>query len=654
MNKLMYRPEIDGLRCFAVLSVVMFHFDFFLNLPLNPFKGGYIGVDVFFVISGYVITQSITKSLTNGRFSFLGFYRARIKRLFPAIITTLILCFLFGYFFLYGEEFKYLAENAIYSMFFIQNIHLSEGAGYFSGEAEVNLLLHFWSLSVEEQFYLFFPFFLIFINRFFSKKNHSTIIFSLILLGYTYSNWIANFNANDNFYLLQSRFFQLLLGAFVFYLREQYSHSISNSRISDILSIFGLFLISHYVVFGGVKSVGPSFESMAPMVGIAIVLLMLTKDSFVGRFLCLKPLSLLGLISYEVYLLHFPLISGLTIFFGGFDNISIQVKSLSLLLCLVLSFFVHFYITNKVRYDEHRFRGWVGSLITYLLVAFLFVFVFKSEGMLKGSFSKKNEEIGIQIEGPLWQYHNNEICLDKYAPENYKDYGWFFCYLSEDKDPEILILGTSFSNHWYPMVSNADLFSSKTVLSYGNNAIQSYFDDSLKVTDNKKSRVTYSTGEVVKKRLLTNENLEYVIITQSGMPNGNNIEALKEIRKLGDFKMVLILPHAKPEWKEVDTAACFARPFSDVPDKCSMNISDTNQAFSDENKASLKALTSQLDDFYVFDPNVSYCHEGECDFTEGGKPVFRDVYHHVSVHGNELTQPFFDKFLEQEVGLKSQ
>ena len=152
-----YRPEIDGLRCLAVFAVVMNHFDFFSGVAMNPFKGGYIGVDIFFVISGYVITQSISKSIENNSFSFLYFYERRVKRLFPAAIVTFISCIIFGYLFLYPGEFESLAKNALYSMAFIQNVNLSNQVGYFSHEAEVNLFLHFWSLSVEEQFYIFFP-----------------------------------------------------------------------------------------------------------------------------------------------------------------------------------------------------------------------------------------------------------------------------------------------------------------------------------------------------------------------------------------------------------------------------------------------------------------------------------------------------------------
>ncbi|PMH32536.1 hypothetical protein BCU71_02965 [Vibrio lentus] len=647
----MYRPEIDGLRCFAVLAVLMFHFDFFPNLTFNPFKGGYIGVDVFFVISGYVITQSITNSLANGSFSFLNFYKSRVKRLFPAIITTLVLCYLFGYFFLYSEEFNFLARNALYSMAFIQNINLSEGAGYFSGEAEVNLLLHFWSLSVEEQFYLFFPALMIFLYKYFKKENHVIIISALVLLGYTYSNWMSDINPNENFYLIQSRFFQLLLGTFVFYLRNEYNELVTDNVISNVLSLFGLFLVAHYIVFGGVKSQGPNVEMLMPLIGITISLLTLSKNSLVGKVLCWRPFSLLGLISYEIYLLHFPLISGLTIYFGGMENISLNAKLIALALCLFTSLFVHFKITNKIRYDNYPFRSWLGCIIAYLFVALLFVVLIKSDGVTKGSFAKKNVEIGNQLEGPIWQYANNQTCLDKYAPENYKDYGWFFCYLEEDKEPEVLIIGNSFANHWVPMIENAEPFKRLNVISYGNNSIDAYFNNAeLKESTNKKQRVTYATGEVIKKELLTKETIDYIVVTQNGFTSKKSIEALKEVRKMGDFKIIVILPHAKPQWNEVDTAACFSRPFSDIPEKCNMLLSDMKEVFPDKEKVKFKSLVSQLDEVYVFDPNVGYCNGDSCDFTKEGKPVFRDVYHHVSVHGNSLVQPFFEEFLESQVG----
>ena len=639
-----YRPEIDGLRCIAIFAVVMYHFNFFWGMGVNPFKGGYIGVDVFFVISGYVITQSINNSLLSNNFSLSSFYIKRINRLFPAIIFTLITVYLFGYFFLYEEEFKFLSENAIYSMFFIQNINLSDGSGYFSQEVEINILVHFWSLSVEEQFYLLFPILMIIIHKFIPSKSHSlALIFFLVFIGFIYSSWMSNINPTNNFYLIQSRAFQLLFGCLVFQIRSMYENKIIDNLAASILSCLGLCLIAAYIFLGSSKSEGPNFYSIAPVLGISLTLLTVSSDNIIGKILCYKPLSLLGLISFEVYLLHYPIISGLEIFFGKENNIPNSIKIYALIICLLISYFVHFALTNKVRYSQNQSKSWIYCVIIYFSVLILFSLTLYGNGKVSGSFADKKSEISSILEGALWRYHNNDICLDKYDSRSYLGYGWFFCFLKENKDPQVLILGDSYANQWYPMISQSSAFQDLNVLSYGNVNVKNYFyNKHLKNSSETRTKIIYDSGETLKKEILPLESIKFVIIALASFDSDDK-NAILKIRELVSGEIILILPHAMPLQNEFNTANCYPRPFNITPKKCSMLISEIKTVFSDKKKLEVEEFAQNFIDISVFDPNVAYCDSELCDFYKEGAPIFRDVYQHISTHGNNLVLPFWEK-----------
>ena len=466
-----------------------------------------------------------------------------------------------------------------------------------------------------------------------------------VLFGYLYSNWLSTTNPDGNFFLLQSRAFQLLLGVFIYQLRSKYKERVLDSPFSPFIGLCGLFLIADYIVFGEVQSDGPSSKNILPVLGAGLVLLSINKNDLLGKALCWKPMSLIGLLSYEIYLIHYPLISGLTIYLGGAENISVEFKLIAIVVCLIASFITHYFVTNKVRFDKSNLRAITICITGYIITACWFYFVQASNGYVPGSFAQKKQHIGEQLEGALWQYHNNTTCLDRYAFEGYTDYGWFFCYLEENKDPDIVIIGNSYANQWFPMVNNANQFKGLNILSYGNFSIKEYLSDEKfkEITTDKKHTVMYNTIKIVRNKILPSEKLKYVIITVLGMLTDSQQENLSKIRKLGDFNIILIMPHAKPEWKEIDTANCFTRK---PADKCSMPISELDQVLPKEYIKSYEDFAKSLGKTYVFNPNVGYCDSGICDFSTGHAPVFRDVYHHVSVHGNNLVLPHFNDFLE--------
>lgn len=207
-----YRPEIDGLRAIAVISVIFYHF-----LP-EFFNFGYLGVDIFFVISGYLITYIIFQELKKKNFSFTNFYCKRIRRLFPALITTLFIIYIFSIFILLPEELEELGKHIFSSTFFFQNFNLFNEIGYFNSEAKVKPLLHLWSLSVEEQFYLIWPIFLFYILI--NYRSHFFKILIILILLSLISRLGLSIVSNDqikidnfNFYMISGRMYEFLAGA---------------------------------------------------------------------------------------------------------------------------------------------------------------------------------------------------------------------------------------------------------------------------------------------------------------------------------------------------------------------------------------------------------------------------------------------------------
>ena len=296
-----YRADIDGLRAVAVLSVVMFHLD------IGGFAGGFVGVDVFFVISGYLITSLIIHKVERGSFTLSDFYFRRIRRLIPPLIATIAATAIAASFILEPFDMKGFARSAVAALFSVSNVLFYFEAGYWDTASELKPLLHTWSLGVEEHFYLFGPALLLLILR---PKRRYLLTLSLVLLslfgawlciGYTYVDQSAAF------YLLPFRVFQFALGALVI--------SLSNCAIPAMvlrLSFFvGLMLIASSVFSFGEGVVFPGWVILLPTLGTTLVLLAGTaRHGGLARLLMENRLSLwIGRVSYSMYLVHWPLIA---------------------------------------------------------------------------------------------------------------------------------------------------------------------------------------------------------------------------------------------------------------------------------------------------------------------------------------------------------
>lgn len=326
-----YRPEIDGLRAIAVLLVVLFHADF------QWIQGGFIGVDVFFVISGFLITSILMRFLDQGTFSLLDFYERRIRRILPALFLVIIFTFIVGVIFLLPYELRDLSKSIVATLLFGANLFFWRTNNYFAAEADEKPMLHMWSLGVEEQFYIVFPFLLM--GLYIVHKKHITILlFLLAIISFAFSQWLLFLGQTTaNFYLPFSRAWELLIGCLCAAMITQKSFSSHIPRIlSEILCFTGLVLILFSSVVFSSETPFPGFYALIPTLGTALILLSSKPSYFIARLLSFKPLVILGLLSYSFYLWHHVLFAYARII--SLENLSYLNYGALILASLALSY----------------------------------------------------------------------------------------------------------------------------------------------------------------------------------------------------------------------------------------------------------------------------------------------------------------------------
>ena len=286
--KLHYRPEIDGLRAIAIGAVILYHAQITI-LGHQPFKGGFIGVDIFFVISGYLITSIILKELlTTGTFSFKYFYERRARRILPALLFVMLVSLPFVWIYLMPENLLDYSKSIIYSLGFSSNFYF-----WFSGQqygADSGLLkpfLHTWSLSVEEQFYILFPIVLLITFKYFRKYLiHILILGFIISLGL--ADWGSRGNLSFNFYILPTRGWEVLAGSILAYFEITNGHRSKNRVLNLILPFIGLVLIGHAILFFNDEMFHPSFYTLSPIIGACLIIWFSNKKEITTKILSTK------------------------------------------------------------------------------------------------------------------------------------------------------------------------------------------------------------------------------------------------------------------------------------------------------------------------------------------------------------------------------
>lgn len=334
MSSLTYRPDIDGLRAVAVLAVVAFH------ASPHRLPGGFIGVDIFFVISGFLITSILKKANEEKSFSLIGFYQRRIKRIFPSLLIVLAGSAIFGYLTLFPNEFAQLGKHISGGISFISNFVLHSESGYFESSSDLKPLLHLWSLGIEEQYYIFFP--IILFLAYWRKVNPLRMIVGLTVLSFALSIYARNnLSFADGFYLPWFRFWEIGVGAILAYAQPPLQRK---KIFQEVSSYAGILFITLAVLLINPASRFPGYLALLPTTGAA--LLLLSPCSYFNRNVLSRPAVVyIGLISYPLYLWHWPALSFLHIF----EETSPGARLLAVALSFILAILTYEFVEKKVK-----------------------------------------------------------------------------------------------------------------------------------------------------------------------------------------------------------------------------------------------------------------------------------------------------------------
>ena len=372
-----YRPDIDGLRAIAVLSVVGFH--------AFGVQAGFIGVDIFFVISGYLISSILFGDLLKNQLSIADFYRRRIKRIFPALLTVLLFCFGLGWFTLLADEFLALNKHIAAGLAFVSNLVLLGESGYFDSASNNKILLHLWSLGIEEQFYIFWPLLLLVFCRLDGVIKNGARHIGVLLFIFLCASFVLNIafissHPTATFYLPATRVWELLIGAALAYRSVVQNRSLILWNSPNLNAWLGFALLIVANVFISDKSPFPGWWALLPTLSASLLIAAGSSAWFNQYVLGSRFLVWFGLISYPLYLWHWPLLTFARILDGGRQPSS-AVRICMVLLAILLAWLTYRFIEKPIRFNKNSFFTPIRLFLIGVAFFFISGFVYLNNGL---------------------------------------------------------------------------------------------------------------------------------------------------------------------------------------------------------------------------------------------------------------------------------
>jgi peptidoglycan/LPS O-acetylase OafA/YrhL len=417
-----YRKDIDGLRGYAVLAVIFYH-----ALP-SVFPGGFIGVDIFFVISGFLITKIISSSLAASEFSFLDFYAKRMVRLAPALLITLTIVMIIGWLILLPDEYEQLGRHLFGGAAFIENFILYKEVSYFDISSERKILLHLWSLAIEEQFYLIWP--LIIFLAFFKRISLRKISIIILLGSLLYGIWRIRLDPEAAFYFPQARIWEMMVGAFL-----AANEKITIKMVQKWGAVASLIIIILCIAYINRGFSYPGWAVFLPV--IAAFLLIYTPSDAIGKDILFsnRLIVFFGLISYPLYLYHWPALAFIRVM--GFDDSFNRI--VVIILCIPFSWLTYLYIEKNFRLHLNKISMAKFLGLGLLIMGGIGLTIWQNKG-----FPERHPELSKISTALQWGYPGN---LEEF---NFKE-GSFRQQKSNNSET-VLFLGDSNVEQYYPRV----------------------------------------------------------------------------------------------------------------------------------------------------------------------------------------------------------
>ncbi len=631
-----YRPDIDGLRAFAVLSVVGYH-----AFP-GWFRGGFVGVDVFFVISGYLISRIIFSSMATGQFSFIDFYSRRIKRIFPALILVLLSFILLGWWVMLAGEYAQLGKHTAAGAGFISNLVFWQESGYFDSTAISKPLLHLWSLGIEEQFYILLPLIIWFAYR--NKFNAVYLIILTALISFALNIKLITMDVTATFFSPQTRFWELLFGSMLGWMSiNNKLHYSSTGLINNFQSVLGAALLVASGLLISDKSLFPGWWALLPVVGTSL-LIGAGPHAWVNRVVLSRKFCVwFGLISFPLYLWHWPLLSFAYILENQIPTSIVRVGIVALSIGLAAS--TYYFIEKPLR------QGKGGAQLTSVLCGLMVLtacaglFIFKDQGIPNREVVQANLR---PTDGATYQQNPSVPCSDASAYPIVSS----LCvkYVAEGSNRNIVLWGDSSAGAWLPVFLDFAAKNKISLFHIMHLSCPPILDARKTVFNFEESRKYCSDGKTQHEvlRLIQDvkpeatvliaawnaysdfSNREFITDSSSEMANAQSTkrvmsqklpETLSELAKISKTVVFESWPMlaTDPKARKLPFAGFETRLSSIKREEFDRDVRSIRQV--------LRQAESQNQNLVLFDPSKKICLQDECLSEIDGVNYYLDKYH---------------------------
>jgi peptidoglycan/LPS O-acetylase OafA/YrhL len=627
-----YRPDIDGLRAIAVLTVVGFH-----AFP-GWIRGGFIGVDVFFVISGFLISLIIFSNLEHDRFSLADFYGRRIKRVFPALLLVMVTCFVFGWFVLFADEFMQLGKHLAGGASFVSNFVLYEESGYFDSAAETKPLLHLWSLAIEEQFYILWPLLLAFMWK--RKLSFVTITVTVAAISFAANIYAINNNPTAAFFLPLPRFWELMAGGLLAYValhKPQINnhHQNAQSTLGVVFLTLGLLLLNKASAF-------PGWWAILPVMGAFFIISAGPNAWFNQHVLSNRLLVWVGLISYPLYLWHWPLLTFARIM-TVHPSPALRLTAVSL--SVLLAWLTFILVERRIRWSKHSQTA-PRLTIALFLVLLIGYFSFSDYGFRNREVNKPfvltDQKLFMQsrssdnscAEKLKLKLVTEEVCLTNtntpqilFAGDSHAMALYSAIYAKKFTTPSILIAG-----HACPVYPNLE-YTPRRKVAWGNNctAIAQEVLNVAQKTSSIKTIILSSIHTRVTTNKQSNFRLNGHTLNQEDAFLAGSGYLIDQLLRLGkEVIYVVDVPRLKFDPKECESRGGFSSP-----KQCTYSRLEFDKSRSAYRKA-LQKLRVNHPRLQIFDTTELFCDQQNCRSKDANGALLYADLDHLSVNGSEI------------------
>ena len=641
-----YQPHIDGLRAIAVLSVLVFHLD------KSWLPGGFVGVDIFFVISGYLITSILTREIDQKRFSLKHFYTRRIKRILPVYFTVAASSLVTGIIILAPSELIKVAESLLASVVFLSNYYFYFNVGYFGGQADLMPLIHMWSLAVEEQFYIFWPIVLMILAAIASPLWRTVVIWAIFLTSFIISLMLSSSHPDFSYYAIMTRTYELMVGAlFAIYMER----AKALPKVS-VWMAFATLILS--VIFIRQSMAFPGWIALLPCVATGTLIVKGQESRGVSRFLSAPFMVWVGLLSYSLYMWHWPVISFMRHYF---IELEMQHILFAIVVTFALSMISRHLIEKPMMVSSASFKR--SFLLVYILPATILVsvswFIISNDGVY--SRYSNDEQTLLRTSEAVGHHCARSLPYDKPNPD---------CLIGEEKtEPKakVLLWGDSHANHFFntAKVASTSMPVTFELVSFaGCPSIRGVFR-----VNRAYSVKCYEHNEAVWEKLVKNGDFDAIVLASNwaNYPRGNNLGDNEDMSVSTEnssraffsnmSNMISDMALLEKPFFIIDSVPNF--PFN--PARCNINRKllgqnrDCNLEESEYKQGKAEFTTFIMQEVndkrnvHFVSLDDALCEKGVCLSAKDGKALYSDS-NHLSEYGSKYVASEFISFLNEVAG----